>query len=387
EAVKLEAWRDLFLHIGKVSKDKKTILVIDEFQRLKKIAPGFITELQNQWDSALKNNPLMIILVGSSIGMMRKIAMSPHGALYGRKTAQMQLEPFRYADFRQVFPGLTEAEKVEWYSVFGGTPAYLELARRQPTLMDAIKKVVLEKEAPLREEPKNLLEFELEVIARYNSILQAIARGKRTIREMSDETKIDQTTLPAYLNSLRNLLGLVRRKDPLFGKKNLGRYALADNFFSFWYSFVLPHASGIEIGNLEAPLAAIHRDLPAHVGRCVEEVVRELFILYNGREMKGVKLDFERIGAWWDRSGNEIDLVIDGKEELLLGEIKWTNKPMGADILYELEKKAALVPKAGKRQFVLVSRSGFEPACLKRAQEMGCLTLDIKDIEGLFDKA
>ncbi|NYZ78365.1 ATP-binding protein, partial [Candidatus Micrarchaeota archaeon] len=301
EIIAIESWRDFFSYLEASSEGKKTVVVIDEFQRLKTISPGFITELQHRWDSALKNSPLMLVLVGSSIGMMRKIAITPHGALYGRKTGQMQLNPFRYVDFREVFASKSEEEKVEWYSVFGGTPYYLELASKHEKLEDAIIQEALAKQAPLREEPKNLLEFELKVIARYNSLLYAIGKGKRSLKEICDEVGIRRTTLPPYLTGLQELLGLVERRQPMFGKQNLGRYELKDNFFKFWYSFVLPHASSLEIGNTQPVLEDVKQNLPAHTGKCVEDVVRELFVLYNHDEIKGVELDFERIGGWWDR--------------------------------------------------------------------------------------
>ncbi|MFA4945930.1 MAG: ATP-binding protein [Candidatus Micrarchaeia archaeon] len=385
ETVVISAWRDFFDSLKASTGNGKVIVVIDEFQRLKTIAPAFITELQNQWDSTLKNAPLMLVLVGSSIGMMKKIAVSPHGALYGRKTAQQQLEPFRYADFREMFKGKKEEEKIEWYSVFGGTPYYLELAKKHERLEEAIVEEVLSKQAPLREEPKNLLEFELKVIARYTSLLYAIGRGKRSLKEICDEVGIPRTTLPPYLAGLQELLSLVERRQPMFGKKNLGRYELKDNFFKFWYSFVLPHASSLEIGNVDAPLKDIRQNLSSFVGRRVEDIVRELFILYNQDEIKGVKLDFERIGAWWDRTGNEIDLVIENKTEIILGEVKWTNKQMNREVLDALLEKSKLVNKAGKRRFVLVSKNGFDPECLKRAAELDCLTLDVKEMERLFE--
>ncbi|MEK6954039.1 MAG: ATP-binding protein [Candidatus Micrarchaeota archaeon] len=385
ETIAIAAWKDFFSYLKASSEGRKTVVVIDEFQRLKTISPSFITELQNQWDSGLKNASLMLILVGSSIGMMKRIAISPHGALYGRKTAQIQLAPFRYIDFREMFPGKSEEEKIAWHSVFGGTPYYLELAKKHKHLEEAIIEEVLTKQAPLREEPKNLLEFELKVIARYNSLLYAIGKGKRSLKEICDVVGIQRTTLPPYLNGLQELLALVERRQPMFGKKNLGRYELKDNFFKFWYSFILPHSSSLEIENIKAPLKDIRENLPSHIGMCVEDVIRELFILYNGEEIKGVKLDFEKMGAWWDRKGNEIDLVIDGKNELLLGEVKWTNKQMGVEVLDALLKKSELVNKGGKRRFILVSKNGFEPSCKKKAEELGCLTLDIKDMRQLFD--
>ncbi len=385
DSVLIGSWQDFFDYLAVESEKGKLCVVIDEFQRTRITAPSFITQLQNQWDSRLKNRRLMLILVGSSIGMMTKIALSGTGALYGRKTGQIQLQPFTYADFRQMFPALSEEKKVEWYSVFGGTPYYLELAKNEHSLQKAIEKTVLEKIAPLREEPKSLLEFELRTIARYNSILQAIASGKQTIKEMSDATSIKQESLPQYLKSLTELLGLVEKKDPMFGRKNAGRYVLKDPFFRFWYRFVLGESAQLELGREGKVLETIESQLNSFASFEYERIAIELFKKYNGREINGMGLDFEGIGSWWDKQGNEVDLVFINKGELVLGEVKWTNEPMGAEVLENLMNKAKLVNKPGRRRFVLVSKNGFTPRCLEWAGEIGALALDLKDLQRLFD--
>jgi AAA+ ATPase superfamily predicted ATPase len=385
QTLKIEAWQDFFGWLHNFSAKEKAIVVIDEFQRLKNIAPSFISSLQDAWDSTLKNDRLFLVLVGSSIGMMSKIALSGAGALYGRKTYQMRLEPFRYADFREMFPAIFEEERVQRYAVFGGTPYYLELSKKHQSLKDAIVKEVLEKDAPLREEPKDLLEFELRTIARYNSILHAIASGKQTNKEISDMTGIAQQSLPPYLNTLSSLMGLVEKKEPMFGKKNMGRYRLRDNFFKFWYSFLHQNNTLLELSETAMVMEKIEEQLPAFTGRAFEGVVLELLAICNRKEIKGLKLDFERIGSWWDKAGNEIDICIPNKNELLLGEVKWASKPVGPDLLHSLEEKSKLVNHPGKRRFILVSKSGFTEGCLKLARETGTITLDLKDIQALFD--
>ena len=386
DSVKIVDWKDFFSYLDATAQKGKICVVIDEFQRTKITAPAFITQLQNQWDSRLKNGKIMLILVGSSIGMMTKIARRGAGALYGRKTGQMQLQPFTYSDFRQMFPALSEEKKVEWFAVFGGTPYYLELAKADShDLAKAIEKTVLQKAAPLREEPKNLLEFELRKIARYNSILHAIAAGKQTVKEIADAVGVEQASLPVYLSSLDNLLGLVEKKDPMFGRKNAGRYVLRDNFFRFWYRFVLNQASLLELERTDKALQTIMEQLGSYVGPEYERVAIELFKAYNGSKIGNLELDFEKIGSWWDKRGNEIDIVFENKGELVLGEVKWTADLAGRDVLESLMKKASLVNRPGKRRFVLVSKNGFTEGCLKLAQETGTLTLDLKDMRALFD--
>ena len=86
ENLKFSEFDEFLKYIESKSEKDRFLLVIDEFQRFLDVAPEFITKLQNFWDSRLKNNKIMIILVGSSIGMIQKIINSKAGALYGRGT-------------------------------------------------------------------------------------------------------------------------------------------------------------------------------------------------------------------------------------------------------------------------------------------------------------
>jgi hypothetical protein len=47
----------------------------------------------------------------------------------------------------------------------------------------------------------------------------------------------------------------------------------------------------------------------------------------------------QRVGAWWNNE-EEIDLVAVGEEALLVGECKWTGRPVGTNILDDLKRKA-----------------------------------------------
>ena len=67
----------------------------------------------------------------------------------------------------------------------------------------------------------------------------------------------------------------------------------------------------------------------------------------------------------------EIDLIALGETKALLVECKWTAKPLGTDILENLERKATLVGPdlGGKEQiFALCARSGFTEQLIAAAE-------------------
>ena len=92
------------------------------------------------------------------------------------------------------------------------------------------------------------------------------------------------------------------------------------------------------------------------------------------------------IGNWWN-SNEEIDLAVLGENDAILVECKWTSKPVGIDILAELERKSDLVkPELGDRQirFALCSRSGFTHQLVEDAKRRQDVTLfDLTEILGL----
>lgn len=386
--VSLQDFEDFFEYIISISKKENLILVLDEFQRFLDTSPEFITSIQKHWDNTLKDNNIMIILVGSSIGMISRITEAKHGALYGR-AQRIKISPFRYVDFREMFKELSEEEKIKRYSVFGGTPYYLEKSKAYPDIITAINELILKKDSVLSDEPKILLEYEnVRNHSKYNSILDSISGGKEVLKEISDSTKIPPSSLMPYLRKLDLLLDLVKRNDPLSGKERLGRYKINDNFFKFWYRFIFQNQSSIQLGASQRILEIIKTDLNMYVSRIFEDIIKELLVLYNEKEIKGYKLDFDSLGSWWDKGENEIDIVGRNKKgnRFFAAEVKWTTKLVSLDVVFELERKAKMLRWNGEYKLMIFSKNGFEASCLKKMDEEKILHFNLKEIEELFEK-
>lgn len=60
--------------------------------------------LQNLIDYSLKNTRLFLIVCGSSVSFIEKEILSYKSPLYGRRTAQLIVEPFNFFESREFFP-------------------------------------------------------------------------------------------------------------------------------------------------------------------------------------------------------------------------------------------------------------------------------------------
>jgi len=380
--LKFGDWDDVYEYIYRAGNG--IVVVFDEFQRLHAASPIAITRLQYYWDMKLKDKPVMIILLGSSIGMMKKVAMDGTAPLYGRATMIYKLRPFRYADMRKMFKAYSEREKIRIYTVFGGTPYYLSIFHdKNCDLFTGIEDIVLRSGAILRDEVPNLLRMELKDVARYNSILVSIAHGKHTLKEISDSTGIDVTKLKYYIDVLKDLMDILEIRKPILGKKRTTKYIIKDNFFKFWYKYVFSNMSKLELGNYTDVINTIRKNIDTDAGFVFEDIARELLITYNHRSIKGYKLDISEIGSWWNRKGSEIDIVAINRNKLLLGEVKWGKVDL--DIAKGLIEKSNLIKWHGEKDFIIFSGKGFTKRCERFMEKNNIMHIDIHDIEYLFD--
>lgn len=389
--VDFKSWEEFFSFLGERAKKQKTVAVIDEFQRMRS-DPRALTRFQKAWDTELKGLPIMVVFLGSAVGAIHRIAISGRAPLFGRATGRFQLKAFDYQCFRQALGKIKDERMIlKNYATFGGMPSYLEFAEQcteEKSHLETVEKHVLEKTGILRDEPQALLRMELKDTGRYNSILAAIAAGHRNLKEISDQTGIKPSVLGFYLNKLEKSLEIIKKTSPLCGKHR-PQYVFRDNFFAFWYNFVFRNLSALEIGHYGHVKERVRAELPIMEGRIFEEVVKELLAKYNGKEIKGKKIDFPELGSWWGRKEGDIDILGASKEGLLLGEAKWTSEPVGAAVARELEQRVGFLnctqAQRSNVTFLIASKSGFEPSAHKYMDERGILGLDLGEITKMYD--
>jgi hypothetical protein len=195
--------------------------------------------------------------------------------------------------------------------------------------------------------------------------------------------------MPPYISRMDELLDLVGKHDPVLGKERLGRYNIRDNFFKFWYKFIFPNQTALNLGNDKLILKLIEENLNSYVGRIFEDIVKELLVLYLNKKIKGVEINFENIGSWWDRTGNEIDIVAYNEKEkkILVGEVKWTNTLAETSLLDDMIAKSKSINFNGRYQYLLVSKAGFTDECLAKMKQLNVLYLELNEITKLFDEA
>lgn len=365
-------------YVFRLAETERLILAIDEYPYVARSSKSLASTLQLIIDKCKDRSKLMLILCGSSMSYMEDHVLAYKAPLYGRRTAQMKILPFDFANACRYFKRFSDKDKALIYGMVGGTPQYLLQMDDSQSIEDNIKNTFLNPTSSLFDEPENLLKQEVREPALYNAIITAIATGASRMSEISTKVGEDTSVCATYLKNLM-ALGLIQKEIP-YGEKSSRRsiYSIDDNMFRFWYRFVPENNSIIARGAADLAYRRIEPYLSDYMGKVFEEICKQYLweLLLCGTS----PVEFKDLGRWWGtdpatRSQTEIDIMGEqDKTAALFGECKWTNEKVDVGVLKTLVKRSQLFHYK-RTQLYLFARNGYTKGCLDMASEMGNVML------------
>ena len=342
-------WESMFRAVN-YRTDKRFTLCLDEFPYLVEQSSELPSVLQKLVDEKqLKYN---LVLCGSSQNMMYGLFLDSTAPLYGRADEIMKLVPIRLPYIQETL-SLDAMNAIEEYAVWGGVPRYWELRENQNSLNDALWHNILSVNGTLYEEPIKLFQDDVKNIVKTSTIMSYIGTGVNRLSEIAARCNEPATNLSRPLKKLVDLGFLA--KDVPFGideknaKKSL--YKIADPFMAFYYQFVVPNRSFIELGRRLPIEQALTAHFSEYVSMQWEKLCRDAV---TGNLINRVV--YGKAKRWWGSVINEdkkteqveFDVMAESldKKYLLVGECKWTTQENGKQLTAALLRKANLLPFA-----------------------------------------
>ena len=188
-----------------------------------------------------------------------------------------------------------------------------------------------------------------------NTILSLIGNGVHRMSEIAARLEKPSTSLAGPLDRLIQL-GYIERELP-FGENSRNSkksyYRISDPFMSFYFTYVLPNRSLIELDKGDVVINQVLQRLSGYTSYWWEKLCRQAI---SGSEINGYTFGLAQ--SWWGNVTKteriEIDLIAestDGKA-LLVGECKWTESENASRLLFELETKVEKLPFAQGKKII-----------------------------------
>ncbi|MDR2383310.1 MAG: ATP-binding protein [Prevotellaceae bacterium] len=335
-------WRTLFETLN-LRLQKRLNICIDEFPYLVKSDPGLpaiIAEvIENKW-----NRRFSLIISGSAQQLMEGLVSNSSSPFYGRANEVFKIQAMEPSTLRQVLR-YSAIEAVEEYSVWGGSPRYWELRSSEKSLEDALKNHLLSPQGILYDEPVKLFLDDMRDIAQSFSLISLIAAGNNRLSEIAEMIGKPTTSLMSPLDKLLTL-GYIEREIAYSESRNTKKsmYRIVDPFIRFYFTFVTPYRSMIEMGRTDYVVNQIQKQFQQYVLYTWERICRQAV-----SSMKFNGMTFKPASKWWASSKNPVGFDIlsestDGNY-LLVGDCSWGDKVYGVKTKFnELENKAKLLP-------------------------------------------
>lgn len=365
-----KSWLEFFEYLGN-KKNEQLIIAIDEYPYLVETDNAISSIFQKGWDQYLKDSKIFLILLGSSMSIMESETLIHKSPLFGRRTGQIIINPMTFSNSWKFFPTKTFEEFLSIYAITDGMPSYLLQFNEKETLKKNIEQKIFSPTEFLHNEAEFMLKEELKEPRNYLSILKAISQGKRKLGEIISDTDFKKNIITKYLITLERLC-LIEKEIPITeknpDKSKKGLYKISDNFFRFWFQYIFPFKSDLEIGRYNYIFDRFNQSFKLFESFVYERVCQELIFNFE-KEL----FPIERAGRWWEQE-KEIDIIgiSEREQKIVFGECKWSSKPVGTNIYSDLKNKSIFVQWNNhnrKEYFILFSKSGFTKEMLNLASK------------------
>ncbi len=348
--------RDIVEAITKIAElGKKTVVVLDEFQYIVEADPSITSRLQRAIDRVLANTNIKLVLSGSAISFFEKELLGYRSPIFGRRTLTLRLKQIKITHAREFLSKMSTVEAIRTYAILGGSPSYLKIAYGKKSTRHVLEEI-LSPGHRLLNEAEELLRQELREPKTYMAILKAVAEGKTRPSELAQTAMVDVRTIHHYVNVLRELEILDTVK-PL-GQKRGSRLRFTDNYFYFWFHWIVKLRSLVEAGLTDKAINIVLDRIDEYTAKTIEYTIET--IIPELYEHNYVKTKPVEVGPWW-KGREEIDLIVrdPGKTTTFI-EVKWADTS-----LREAEKTLnKLVDKASRtgltspqNHYMLITRS------------------------------
>jgi hypothetical protein len=378
--VEYRDWRSLFARLAREARSAgwRGPLILDELPYLAQTSPELPSVLQQFVDHEARVAKLRLVIAGSSQRMMHGFVLSAAAPLFGRAQEILKLEPLQPGHLRRVFPAQRGIAWAELYTAWGGIPRYWELAHEiGGTARSQIEHLVLDPLGSLHREPDYLLLEEVPPAREVRPLLDAIGAGAHRASEIAGRLGKPATSMSRPLERLLEL-GLVRREVP-FGEneRNSKRtlYKIHDPFFRLWFRVVAPHRAQLASGNRQARSQILMRFWQGLCAEGWEDLCRSLLPDLDKRNGRAKASNWGSSQRWWHGDAPEWDVVSTDRSEgrLLLGEAKWSAKPLSAKALSKMIADLAAKPApklAGHFATLAVERMLMVPEVVPEARRV-----------------
>lgn len=358
EPPETDSFSEILLILRDICRQEKTLVVFDELPYLMDGAPFVPSIIQRFIDLDVKGLDCMVVICGSSVGMMRDTVENVRNPLYGRFMDRLEVGELGYIECMEFHPNMSNYDVLRTYMTIGGVPRY-HLEMDCDTYEESLKKCFFGPNSPLRDEGENIVSDEAHPEV-YSGIASCISDGIVLQSRICEKLDIDKSECSRRIKEMLSL-GLVERRHPMVGAPRRPSYIIRNNMLAFFHDVIRHHRTLLSNPNIspEIKMRALSARIDTFMGRRFELLCRDYLI---------ASYTVGDIGTWWgnvDGTDTDIDIVAQVFDErmhvsYLMVECKFSRSRVRHEVLDALEEKTGQTTTIPNLRYMIMAVSGFD---------------------------
>lgn len=301
--------------------DEPAIVALDSLDAILSEDQSFAVALRRAWTRVLAEKPVLLILIGRSMG--------PIARELGDGVITVTVRPFNPAELREVLD-LGAAAAFDAHIISGGHPDIAAQWRTGASPLDALALMlsrspsVFEVRAPLAMAQLHSADAGLGSQAEF--LLAAAGSDENSRATIGRVAALPPASLDRALKALVASGHMVADRPVSTRPSREARYRLADPYLRFWLQTIRPHREEIARGNMDAVLTAIRDGWPSWRAKAFRIIARDAM---DRLAATGSLPGTGAVGGYWTRFEDvRVDLVGTDRAEdpqavTFVGAVKW----------------------------------------------------------------
>lgn len=368
--VQLETFADFCDYVTEKAKDKKTVLVLDQYSNIVKADTNWDATLFSYMKGSWATLDVKIILMGDACVLMDKYVTGKKSIWRDDIILNLEVGALGFYDSSEFIASavgrdIDICDKVLYYGITGGIPYNLRLVTGD--IASDMKTLFLDKTSARGLSPEVAMSLELRELSYYNHMLSALASGCNRVNQISAEVNKPKDVVVPYLNALMAMH--VVTKDTAITEvtnRKKTRYSIVNTSTLFWYRYIVPNLALYQANKVEELYNRVMSD--------ISDFVQTVFVKICGEHLSKLcnegKYPFviDAIGNWWvndDEAGTTegFDLVAlgstQGKQTTIYCQCYYNEAPIEIAQLKSLIDKTKQVHRQGDAFYMVFAKNGF----------------------------
>ena len=359
----------------------KFVLVLDDFENCFKADDSYIDILFSYIKLNKKDNRFMCLLVSHDSRYVENIFVSKIGKNALSIDGFLKIQPVSFIDLVMFFNTEDTSKCMDFYALLGGNIAFYKYFDINKTLKENIIKTFLNSDSVFRRAGNDVVLEYLREVNVYGTILYCLANGHNKLNDIFQHTGFSRAKISVYLKNLMSLdtVEKVSSFDTPGNENTMkGVYRISNPIVNFWYKFIYPHESYLELMSPEKFYDTfINDNIPDFLKDSLPLICKEYLNLLNKKH--GLPIKVSKSGEWVGKAGTIHYIGRDEHRNILAAYCALGNDPMNYSE-FEWFDYCLKEAKVKADYIYLFSKSGFDEDLNEMLWDREVTYVDIRNL-------